>query len=291
MSFYRKKLFFYFNNEILTKTIKPLQVHLHSIKKNNKRTSLSASQQGSMTVEATVVLPILLCAFIGILLFAKVLMVNQEMETALLETARQLARKEYIFSEKGKEGASIALVNTFFQKNRKQGDAGKGISIRGLNFHGSKYEEQSKEIHLKVNYRIKVPLLLFGTWQIPICTEISQKAWDGYAPALGEESIHSQEYVYVTTDGEVYHQDGQCYHLHITVHETEDVDKYYDGKTVYRPCEYCIHKKDEKSVVLYIPEEGDCYHSDPSCGSLTRTVRYVNKKEIAGMRPCSNCCK
>lgn len=289
MFFYRRKNFFCFTHETLIKKFKPLQVHLHS--KKDKRTSLSASQQGSMTIEATVVLPVLLCALIGILLFAKVLIINQEMESALLETARQMARKEYLFSEKGGEGASLVLTRSLFQKNKKQGDAAKGISVSGCNFLGSEYDEQSKEIHLKVNYKIKIPLLLLGTWQIPVSTGISQKAWNGYAPALGESSSGSQEYVYVTADGEVYHKDGQCYHLHVTVHETSNVDEYYDGKTVYKPCEHCIHKGDKRSSLLYIPEEGDCYHSDPSCGSLTRTVRYVKKEESAGMKPCSHCCK
>lgn len=292
MFFYRRKIFSYhFKYETLIKKIKPLQVHLHNMENNDKRTSLSASRKGSMTVEATVILPVLLCAFMGILLLAKVFMINQEMDTALLETARQVARKEYLFSEKGNEGASIVLVRILFQRNKKQGDAGKGITVKGLNFYGSEYREQSKEIYLKANYKIRIPLLLLGTWQIPVSTEISQKAWNGYAPSSGESSSASEEYVYVTEDGEVYHQDGQCYHLHITIHETDKVDKYYDGKTAYKPCEYCIHKADGRSSLLYIPEKGDCYHSNPLCGSLTRTVRYIKKEEAAVMRPCSHCCK
>lgn len=289
MFFYLRRILFRFRKIINKKQI-PLQVRQHNIKKQDKRTSLSASQEGSMTVEAAVVLPVLLCALMGILLLAKVMIINQEMEAALLETGRQITRKECLLSQKGKEGAGIALAGILFQNNQKQGDGGLGVSVSGLNFIGSEYKEESKEIYLKMNYKVRVPLLLLGTWKLPFSTGIVQKAWNGYAPASGEFNASNQEYVYITEDGEVYHKDGQCYHLHITVHETEDVDDYYDGKTAYRPCEYCIHRQNKKAAVLYIPEEGDCYHSDPACGGLTRTVRYVKKEDAAGMRPCSHCC-
>ena len=289
MFFYQRKISRRKQKYDSNKNIIPLQVLLHNIKRTDKRTSLSASREGSMTVEAAMVLPVLLCAFMGILLLAKVFLINYEMETALLETGRQLARKEYLFSKKEKEGASVSLARILFQNNKKRGDAGWGVSVSGISFYGSEYEESSREIHLKLSYKIRIPLLLMGSWQIRMNREIVQKAWNGYAPLPGEQSSKNQDFVYITTDGEVYHKDGQCYHLHITVHETEGVEDYYNGKTGYRPCEYCISKGEGKAAVLYIPEEGDCYHDDPSCGGLTRTVRYVKKEEAAGMRACSHC--
>lgn len=290
MFFYRKKVRNVQRNQ-KNKKIIPLQVHQHNIKKRDKRTSLSASQRGSITVEAAVVLPVLLCALIGILFLAKVLVVNQEMETALLETARQVARKEALFSEKEREGTGISFAGSLFQKNRKQGDVSRGLTVTGVSFFGSEYRKESKEIKLYLTYKIKVPMLLLGNRQIRIRTGICQKAWNGYAPASGEENSQNQEYLYVTTDGEVYHKDGQCYHLHINIRETKEVDVYYNGQTSYRPCRYCIRKGEGRASALYIPSEGDCYHSDPSCSGLTRTVRYVKKEEAEGMRPCSHCCR
>ena len=74
-------MFFYgkINRNINQLKKNPLRVHLHCKKtKKGKRTSLFASQSGSMTVEAALVLPLLLCVFFGILLWAKVLVLNQE---------------------------------------------------------------------------------------------------------------------------------------------------------------------------------------------------------------------
>lgn len=288
-------MFFYRCKEIdlQQKQKNPLQVQLHYKFRIHKRTSLFASgrvrNRGSMTVEAAVILPLFICALMGIIIWAKVFIANQTMETALLETGRQLARKESIQSSQGTEGNSIYMARALFQKNQKQGNASGGVELSGLNFLGSEYDTQTKEIRLRIQYKIRIPLFLLGTWQLRIKGGINQKAWNGYAPSGGQEPAQNQDYVYVTENGEVYHRDGQCYHLHITIHETKDVMPYYNGKTGYRPCEYCIQKKEGKADILYIPEEGDCYHSDPSCSSLTRTVHYVKKNETGTMRPCSHC--
>ena len=284
-------MFFYgkINRNINQLKKNPLRVHLHCKKtKKGKRTSLFASQSGSMTVEAALVLPLLLCVFFGILLWAKVLVLNQEVETSLLETGRRLAREEYLYSREEKEGASVGHAALIFQTVRKQGDAGEGLSISELYFGGSGYQTDSKEIQLMVRYAIKIPTILFGTWKIRLRSGIIQKAWNGYAPAKGEEKTGDRSYVYVTEDGSVYHEDSQCYHLHITIQPTEQVDAYYEGKTKYRPCEHCIEKS-VRAGTLYIPEEGDCYHSDPSCSGLTRTVHYVKKEDAGDKVPCSHC--
>lgn len=300
-------MFFYrFSNKNKKKWKTPLQVRLHYHRKN-KRTSLFFSffykkdktkdkeadgdiwNQGSMTVEAAVVFPILLCALMGILLWAKVLVVNQSMEMALLETGRQLARKEYLYTKKGREGSSIAMARALFKKNQKQGDGGKGISVSEPQFLGTEYKEKSKEIRLKVRYRIHIPMMLLGTWKIQMGGSIHQKAWNGYAPAEGENTVGESDYVYVTVNGTVYHKDGQCYHLHVTIKETQQTTPYYEGKTGYRPCEHCIRQKSERANTLYIPEEGDCFHTDPGCSGLIRTVQYVKKDEVGTMVPCSHC--
>jgi hypothetical protein len=280
---------------------KPLQVPLHEKEKLDaektqytklskyKRTSLFTSNRGAVTVEASFVLPILICALVGILLWGKVLIVNQTMETALVETARQIARKEAMLTDKDMEGKSVYLVRLLFLKNRSQGDTDTGVDVSGISFIGTSYDKDSKEICLRLRYKVKIPLFLLGNCQIQIRGGVNQKAWNGYAPESGQEEEESGEYVYVTDTGTVYHTDSQCYHLRITIQETTDVTPYYDGKTKYRSCKHCIHKKDEQASVLYIPKSGDCYHSDPNCSGLTRSVKQVKKDEIENLKPCSNC--
>lgn len=272
--------------------LKPLQVHSHTVirKKNSKqekRTSQSASMEGSMTVEASIVLPLLLCALVGFCMLGKIYVFQQEVETALLETARQLGRKEHLYTKKEKEGGTIYLAKSLFKKQKKQGDFTKELEVSFYSFLKSDYIEETGELDLCVDYQIRIPLLLLGTWKVPLRAEVCQKAWNGYYPTAEERSA-SEGYVYITEDGEVYHKDSQCYHLHVTIKEVHQVDAYYDGETEYDPCSFCV-KEGEKQSKLYITEEGDCYHEDGSCSGLTRRVRVVTLEEGSKRRPCKEC--
>lgn len=268
----------------------PLRVHSHTVMKYSKRTSQSASDRGSMTIEAAMLLPILLCAFMGIVMLGKVFFLSRGMDTALLETARQIARKEHLLTMEEKEGTGILLAPAIFSKVKNQGDVGTGLEVSSLNFYGSDYEKDSKEIYLTVQYKVKIPMMLLGTWQISLRNSVRQKVWNGYAPLSWEKKEGIGDYVFVTEDGEAYHIDSQCYHLHISVKAVKNTDEYYDGKTRFRPCEYCVEGQGRKNV-LYIPKEGECYHEALDCSGLTRRVSCVAREKIEGRIPCADCCK
>ena len=292
-------MFFSHNRKYYLSKNQPLRVQSHILNRHKKRTSQSASENpslkwnefksedGGVTVEAAIVIPLLLCAFVGIILWGKVFLIQQEMETALMETARQLARQEAGLIIQDQEGTSLLSAGILFSKNRKQGDSVGGIEVLSVNLVQSEYRKDTKEIYLKVGYVVKIPVLLLGTWRLPLKTSVVQKAWNGYAPEFGVNGQH-KEYVYITEHGTSYHRDSQCYHLHVTIEEVTDVSKYYEDNTAFRPCEFCVSGKKDKHV-LYISEDGECYHEDLSCGGLTRTVHYVELSQIGGRRPCTDC--
>lgn len=293
-------MFFSFDNRIISKKNKPLRVQSHISCLYKKRTSRSAShkrnfflkekflaEDGGVTVEAAIVLPLLLSAFVGILLWGKVFLVHQEIETALLETARQLARQEAMLTLKDQEGTGILGAAVLFSKNRKQGDEISGIEVSSVSLLGSEYREGTKEIYLKAEYIVKIPVLLLGTWRLPIQTSVIQKAWNGYVPR--ESNNQNREYVYITEQGVAYHRDSQCYHLHVAIEKVTDVHPYYRGEYSYRPCEYCVSGRMDKDS-LYLSEDGECYHEDLLCRGLKRTVKFVAVEFIDGRRPCSDCC-
>ena len=286
----------FFSNvyRIYLKKISPLRVQSHIQQKYRKRTSQSASwvekifsEAGGVTLEAAIVFPILLCVFLGILLWGKVFLVHQEMETALLETARQIARQEAVLSMRNQEGTGILSASVLFAANRKQGEKIEGIDVSAVSLMKSEYRKDTKEVYLRAGYTIKIPTLLLGTWKLPLKTSVVQKAWNGYAVyPVGEMD---KEYVYITEHGIAYHRDSQCYHLHVAIEEVTNTSDFYNGATSYRPCEFCVSDKKENRI-LYISEDGECYHEDLNCGGLTRTVTYVEIGQTGGRRPCMDCC-
>ena len=41
--------------------------------------------------------------------------------------------------------------------------------------------------------------------------------------------------------------------------------------------------------LLYITNQGDCYHKDLGCSGIKRTVRMIRLSEVGTRRPCSRC--
>ena len=71
----------------------------------------------------------------------------------------------------------------------------------------------------------------------------------------------------------------------------EDVEKYKNKRTQYKPCDKCTkHEKGDFSCV-YIAKEGESYHTDLGCSGLKRTVKQVDLSTLKGMRPCMRCAK
>lgn len=293
---------FFSENKIISYQKKPLRVQSHILNRQKKRTSQSASKEkkdlfrakknmisedGSVTLEAAVIVPFLLCCFVGMILWGKVFLIHQEIETALLETARQLARQEAVLTCQDQEGTALLGAGILFSQNRKQGDQISGLKVSSVNLLQSEYRKNTKEIYLKAGYVINIPIMLLGTWKLSLKTSVVQKAWNGYAP-LNAAGGQIGEYVYITEHGTAYHRDSQCYHLHVTIEEVTDTDRYYEGKTAYRPCEFCVSGNQDKKT-LFICEDGECYHEDLACGGLSRTVRYVEISQIGGRQPCADC--
>ena len=204
-----------------------------------------------------------------------------------METARQIARQEAVLMMQDQEGTGILSAPLLFSGNRKQGDRIAGIEVSSVSLTKMEYRKDTKEICLKARYTVRIPIVLLGTWKLNLQSSVVQKAWNGYAEA--DNTGQLVEYVYITEHGTSYHRDGGCYHLHVTIEEVMNVDDYYSGDTRYRPCEYCVSGEGGKAV-LYICEDGECYHENLSCGGLTRTVRYVEISQTGGRRPCTDCC-
>lgn len=271
------------------KKIIPLQGRSHTCDPLQKRTSRSVSEEGSVTVEAAIVIPLLLCGFLALLLWGKVFILQQEVESALLETAREIAVQEHLLTNMDQEGIGLLLAEGLFQEKRKQGGGTEGVQIRYMQLLGSEYRKETKEVYLQANYQIQIPILFLGTFKLPLKTAVVQKAWNGYAPFRGKEE-GTERYVYVTEHGEAFHTNSQCYHLHVTVRETKDTSLYYSGQAGLKPCGYCV-SGNKSAAILYITEEGECYHEDSECGGLTRTVSYVEFSKAGNRRLCEDCAR
>lgn len=116
------------------------------------------------------------------------------------------------------------------------------------------------------------------------------RAWVGYTGESFSESS-SEELVYVTPEGEVYHRSRECTYLLLTIKaiasgQLDDLRNLSGGR--YSPCEYCVRGGNTRGTV-YITDYGTSYHNARECQGLKRTIMAVPLSEAAGMSCCSRC--
>lgn len=259
---------------------------------------------GSMTLEAAFILPLIIYLFVGFFGIAKVVIADEEISRGMTETARQIARYAYLYEEIEakhlsnsaqnqdklgekvvKEVVGIPLAKKIFGEYVNESlltCSGVKGGLSGIGYQGSKFMLEKDLIELKLQYKVRVPIPLIGTYQMKFAQQIKQKAYTGYK----EEKYEDEEYVYVTENGSVYHTSRNCTHIKLSISQYERGSKRQGNLP---ECTTCKNKHTSETNHVYITDEGDCYHNSILCSRLKRTVYRVKKSEVGGMAKCSRC--
>ncbi len=251
----------------------------------SERASLSAS----LTVEASLVLPVFFYLMIGVLGFVQFMGQAGSMEQALYKTAKEMA--VYAYASENGDGKnsglngeiSVAYAYAALQKEAK--------GLKGFHLGYSSFMEQ-EEIDLVASYRIgsKVPFFTFGNPQI--LQRACVRAWTGGDFRKEREIWKDQKKegtVYITEYGSVYHKSRQCTHLKLSIQQTsvkQAAQKRNRYGEKYYACSCC---KAGTGPVVYITDMGNRYHANLSCGGLKRTIKETSISEAGHLRPCSKC--
>ncbi|MBN4056585.1 pilus assembly protein [bacterium AH-315-K05] len=193
------------------------------------------SNQGALTVEAALVLPLFLCVILTMVYFMKIYHTHEIMQHALDETAELLAETAYLwYGEESKiigqkaldvfqlgdneETSELmillkeqalnevgAIVAKTFMKHHilnETDDLDKRLKklyivdgLRGLNFRKSTFLGEYEEIDIIVSYKIKIPLPIQLLGEIPIIQRSSSRAWLSGGTIEIEKSIKGEENV------------------------------------------------------------------------------------------------
>ena len=241
----------------------------------------SKRKEGSLTIEAAVILPLFM---MGLLTLVSVLFMSnvcQRIQASLLLEAQKLAMQG-----EREQGLTLSSVREDFIGSLTEGDirfienGSDGIDMTGSSIDDGEY------IRLCLSCDL-VPLTgFFKVLKIPFERTCLVHVWCGYENGLFPDG----EYVYITDDSDVYHRDRNCSHIRLTINEVSSKQaasmRNNDGKR-YRPCEICHGSLSDGK--LYITPEGDRYHRNITCSGLKRTVRAVSPAAVKNRRPCSRC--
>lgn len=267
-----------------------LPVIRKKIRKLKKGTSPCIRIEASYTAEAAVILPFFAGFMVLLLFFFRALQVQQTVGNALLDTGRELAAAAYE-EQNGYVSGSIPLAQV--KLLRKLGESGtveqfvsggkRGISLSRSDLSGNYVE-------LTADYRLRLPIGLFGRQEIAVSQRVKCRKWTG-SQGTDEAGEGEEQIVYITTYGRAYHKAKSCSYLRLSVRqvpadEVENCRNVGGGK--YYGCQKCM-KRQELCSMVYITAYGNRYHSTTDCAELKRTVQAVHLSQVGSRHACGKC--
>lgn len=237
------------------------------------------TSKASITVEASLVVCLFFFALLTFLSLFEMMFLQAKIQGALCSVGKQMAVESsiqpMIFTAKMEERLVETIGEEILENSMIRGGAS------GLNCSASKSYFATTIMELVVEYELEVPIFLF---RIPILSQkesIRIKGWSG-KEGLGL-GIGSEQMVYMTEHGIVYHADMSCTYLELSIHPVLKSEI-----TGYRPCSYCSRLAKEQEMV-YVTTYGEVYHSTLDCRGLRRKVYVVPLSEVYGIGGCSKC--
>lgn len=259
--------------------------------------------KASMTVEASLVLPLFLYAFLNLISIIEIYRIQSNMSAAMHSTVKQMAVYGYEYKEVAglDTGKASSLGLTYiYAANKVKSILGNDYlsnspikgGAAGISWIRSEIMGEDECIDLVAAYVVEPAISIMGYDDFIMHNRIRTRAWTGYdvkGTVGGDKSKITEKKVYITPDGTVYHISRACTYLQcsITVLDKDLVSsrRNKDGD-IYYPCESC---GDRCGNTVYISNYGNRYHSTLQCNKLKRTILCVPLSQVGGRGACSKC--
>lgn len=248
---------------------------------SQKRQNKSRYRRASLTVEAALGIPIFVFAMIALWQYFLLVLVQMSVCSQVAEVTMQTAGIGYFSRVSGQEEITEWLYEPMLlQKLLKE------EKIERLKISSDKEEDV---IQIEVSYAFRIETGIFPVAEIPIVQKFCFLPYVGVGGETQEEE--TEDVVYITENGTVYHETRSCTYLEIRVEAVslnEAEGKRNSGGEKYSACERCGKEESSVSGKVYISTSGNRYHSRLDCPSLKRVIKEV-KREAVSLPPCSKC--
>lgn len=219
---------------------------------------------GTLTVEAAFCGTIFFLAFFSLLYLFPMMTKYNHIEMRLAGAVQEYAAR----------GTKAGRIEGFVKE---------GISIRW---------KEEEEI-CSVEQRIEIPFVAAIVPDVKVYQQMRTSTYEG--KSMTGDKNKSEEYVYITEHGSVYHKDYQCVYLkpsvqpirfyHIRNERNSSGGKYYC-------CEKCSKNQTPLSQdTVYITTYGTKWHLKRECKGIKHDARKVKLFEVGMLSGCSKCCK
>ena len=302
----------------LSRAGKNLYIGYKSCEKASEKLCIDLNFKGSITLEAALSVPLFLLFTIAIISFMVIIFTQLKIQTGMEETARSLGRKAYVIDEadsfvEGRlesenvldsdavtllsVGLNPTLLKVWLNTNETLSSAVKVSRIKsglaGLYTYESEIDEDDGILDMVVHYDYSVPWIPESIGTIRFVQRMRIHLWTGESLTGkgGSSDTDSEQTVYITPTGTVYHLSESCPYLDLSIRAvsqssiSEERNKS-GGK--YARCTACTEKSVDYGTV-YITDYGTNYHASLTCSGLKRTVISVDISEVGSRRCCSKC--
>lgn len=283
-----------------------------SILRKVKRTFLSISLSGSITVEAAIVVPLFVFSMISIIYFFNVIYIQTTMQIQLENTARLISASTCVTTSADInlnddensllekvviDAAGIIAVNGLFVTENIREFADNTLIVDGadgLSFLGSDVTNTDYPLDLILTYKLRMPFIPEDIFTLHMRHRCYFKAFNG--KELDNNLPLGDFFVYIAKNGEVFHKNKFCSYLErftFLKNETELKSEY----PYIKLCTFCkqntnLFSKPQLNGIsyVYVTAEHDAYHYSETCPSLQRYLTmmdYEDAKDIYS--PCSRC--
>lgn len=284
-----------FHNKKHVLTVRKILAGITGIIPGGKKFYLSASA----TVEASLVIPLYMYAVIAVIYVMQILNVRSDVDRAVYNALRSMSKYAYINEDSDKSYSQqeiyfmiISELGTEYAKSHNIAGGNAGIVISDISS-----DECSSKIEFTLKYAVKNPFNIFGAGVFTINQQFSAEAWLGqeYAQEWQRDNL-SEDKVYVTSEGTVYHRDRSCRTINIIIDKADisDLEQLRNssgGK--YYLCERCKGFKTNGDKLMkneiYITDYGDRYHFNINCSALKRTVFEIPYSAVGQREACKVC--
>lgn len=294
-----------FNNEynqdsslsqsIATSLVYKISELLLGWKIRRKRASLSTSfnYKGSITIEATIVLPLFLFFLMNLTSIFLIYHLYSQIDSYLYKNAKQLTILAYPLENglEPSEGMSFAgeiLTIAGLQLKINQEINSFGVLDGSISLlHSNLFEEDYVSLIATYDVSPLANMIPFTSFQI--MNQCHMRCFTGYKYDNTSDTNSEEEYVYITEHGTVYHLTNTCTYIVIrTSAVTEgqlDVIRNDSGAIYYA----CLNCNNETSTTYHVTSYGTRYHTSTSCSSIERNVTRIPLSEVEGRLACSRC--
>ena len=278
------------NKALCSKKSFPGVYKKHNDRIQKKEAPHCTRRKGSLTVEASVLIPFITGILAFLLFYFRIMQVQITIQDALEETGQSLAMLSVKELEEDADIEYGVLAKTMLclkLKDNKLINTYVSAGAMGVSLLCSEFD--GDYISLNANYRMCFPIKFFGNKDFLICQKTSYGKWNGCNDLTSVEEAGTL--VYVTEYGEVYHKSRNCTYLELSVQSvsySQLKNMRNSSGEIYRKCEQCPQETNAVQMV-YITKYGNRYHSVLNCSGLKRTIYQKKLTNVGGMTACMKC--